>query len=120
VSGMVAALKTVDGVGLARAVCQEFHITQDMLEGKASGAIDQKVDQDNFGLTNVIAGSQIRQVGLRDQEPIDMSVQSNVEGFMKDMGTWGKKMEEDAGKMNMYGYVDVDSVDSRQYGTVKA
>ena len=119
VQGMVDALKTVDGVGLARPVCQEFHLTKDMLEGKIEGAIDQKVDQANFGLTNVIAGSQIRQVG-RDQEPIDMGVQENVDGFMKDMGTWGKKMEEHAADMNMYGYVDVDSVHPQKYGTVKA
>ena len=119
VQGMVDALKTVDGVGLARPVCQEFHFGKDMLNGKVAGAIDQKVDQDNFGLTNVIAGSQIRQVG-RDQEPIDMGEQKNVDAFMGDMGKWGQKMQEDAANMNMYGYVDVESVHPRKYGTVEA
>ncbi len=119
VSGMVKALKTVDGIGLARPVCQEFRIAQDMIDGKITGAVDQKVDQNNFGLTNVIAGSQIRQVG-RDQEPINMGLQKNVDAFMNDMGSWGKKMAEDAGKLNVYGYVDIDSVRADAYGTVQA
>ena len=118
-SGMVNALKTVDGVGLARPVCQEFRIAKDMIDGKVTGAVDQKVDQDNFGLTNVIAGSQIRQVG-RDQEPINMGLQKNVDAFMNDMGSWGKKMAEDAGKLNVYGYVDIDSVKADAHGTVQA
>jgi hypothetical protein len=118
-NGMIAALDTVDGVGLARPVCQEPRFAKDLLDGKITGAIDQKVDRDNFGLTNVIAGSQIRQVG-RDQEPIDMSDQKNVDAFMKDMGTWGQKMAEDSSKMSMYGYVDIESVKNHAYGTVSA
>jgi hypothetical protein len=86
-----------------------------MIEGKVSGAIEQQVDQQYFGVTNVVAGSQIRQVG-RDQKPIDMSDKQNVDAFMKDMGTWGKKMQEDVAKMNMYGYVDIVSVASHPYG----
>ena len=56
--------------------------------GKVTGAVDQKLDKNNFGLTNVAAGTQIRQVG-NDEEPIDLSKQENVEAFLKDMGTWG-------------------------------
>ncbi|EXJ64586.1 oxidoreductase [Cladophialophora yegresii CBS 114405] len=115
--GMVNALKTVDGVGLARPVCQEFHLTKDLLEGKISGAIEQKVDRDDFGLTNVIAGSQIRQVG-KDQEPIDMSKQENVDAFMTDMGTWGEKMKSQGA--SAYGYVDIESAKTSQYGAPAA
>lgn len=118
-SGMVNALKTVDGVRLARRVCQEFRIAKDMIDSKVTGAVDQKVDQDNFGLTNVIAGLQMRQVG-RDQERINMGLQKNVDVFMNDMGSWGKKMAEDAGKLNVYVYVDIDSVKADAYGTVQA
>jgi len=115
--GMVNALKSVDGVGLARPVCQEPHLAKDMLEGKISGAIEQQVDRDNFGLTNVIAGTQIRQVG-KDQEPIDMSVKENVDLFMKDMGKWGEKMS--SGDASNYGYVDVESAKSKPYGSIAA
>ena len=119
VGAMVEALKTVDGVGFARPVCQEFHFCKDILDGKVKGAVDQKLDQNNFGLTNVAAGTQIRQVG-KDQEPIDLSKQQNVDAFMKDMGTWGQKMQEDAASMNMYGYVDITSAKAQPYGTVEA
>ncbi len=119
VGAMVEAVKTVDGVGLARPVCQEFDLCKKILDGKITGAIDQKLDQNNFGLTNVAAGTQIRQVG-KDEEPIDLSTQDNVDAFMKDMGIWGEKMQEDAASMNMYGYVDIQSVKSKPYHAVAA
>jgi 2,4-dienoyl-CoA reductase-like NADH-dependent reductase (Old Yellow Enzyme family) len=112
---MVQALKIVDGVGLARPVCQEFHLCKDILDGKVKGAIEQKIDQDNFGLTNVAAGTQIRQVG-KDQNPIDLSKQENVDAFMKDMGTWGAKLANDSEKLN-YGYIDITSAAPVPYGT---
>jgi 2,4-dienoyl-CoA reductase-like NADH-dependent reductase (Old Yellow Enzyme family) len=117
VGAMVKALDTVDGVGLARPVCQEPHLPKDILEGKVSGAIHVKLDQNNFGLTNIAAGTQIRQVG-KDQEPIDLSVQRNVDAFMKDMQAWGEKMGSDK-EMKEYGYVDLSQA-AKPYGTVSA
>lgn len=114
VGAMVKALDAVDGVGLGRPATQEFQLPKLILEGGIKGAIEQKMDQNNFGLTNVAAGTQIRQVG-KDQNPVDLSVQENVDGFMKDMGAWGKKMQEDAAKMNMYGYVDLENVKPEPY-----
>lgn len=119
VGAMVKALDVVDGVGLARPAAAEFHLPKDMLEGKVKGAIEPKLEADNFGLQNVAAGTQMRQVG-KDQEPIDLSRQENVDTFFKDMGTWGQKMQEDAASMNLYGYVDLDSYKPRPYGTVEA
>lgn len=114
VGGMVEALKTVDGVGLGRPACQEFHLPKDMLDGKVKGAIKQKVDENDFGVTNVIAGSQIRQVG-KDEEPIDMSNEENVNAFFKDMGVWAEKMAKDP-DMTAYGYVDITNVAAVPYG----
>ncbi|CZT01443.1 probable 12-oxophytodienoate reductase 1 [Rhynchosporium agropyri] len=105
VGAMVKALDTVDGVGLARPAAQEFALPRDILSGKVNGAIKMKLDDNNFGLTNVAAGTQIRQVG-KDQEPIDLSVQENVDAFMKDMETWGKKMGSDK-ELKEYGYIDL-------------
>lgn len=117
VGAMVSALDTVDGVGLARPVCQEPHLCNDILEGKVKGAIEQKIDMENFGLTNVAAGTQIRQVG-KDQEPIDLSAEEQVDQFMKDMGAWGEKMAKDS-EMNNYGYIDLTSAPV-PYGTASA
>ncbi|KAE8449909.1 hypothetical protein EG329_007386 [Mollisiaceae sp. DMI_Dod_QoI] len=91
IGAMVKALDTVDGVG----------------------AIQLKLDDNNFGLTNAAAGTQIRQVG-KDQEPIDLSDQKNVDDFMKDMEVWAQKMSSDK-EMREYEYVDLSQV-AKPYG----
>ncbi|KAL2849012.1 hypothetical protein BJX68DRAFT_267356 [Aspergillus pseudodeflectus] len=105
--GMLEALKTVDGVGLGRVVAQEFSLAKDMLNGTITGAIDRKVNQNDFALTNIIAGSQMRQVG-KGQEPIDMSLEQNVQVFVKAMTSWAQRMADDAETMKLFGYVDLD------------
>ena len=116
VGAMVKALDTVDGVGLARPICQEPRLCADILSGKVKGAIKQRLDENNFGLTNVAAGSQIRMVG-KDLEPVDLSKEENVNGFFQDMGTWNDTMAKDSG-MYSFGYIDFKSVEVRPYGVV--
>lgn len=119
VGAMVKALDVVDGVGLGRPAAAEFRLPKDIIEGKVTGAIESKIDENNFGAGNVAAGTQMRQVG-KDQEPIDLSRQENVDILFKDMGIWGQKMQEDAAEMNLYGYVDLNSYEAKPYGTVQA
>ena len=114
VSAMVNALNTVDGVGLARPACQEPRLCADILSGKVKGTIKQRLDESNFGLTNVAAGSQIRMIG-KDQEPIDLSKEENEQAFMKDMGHWSDLMAHDTG-MYSYGYIDIESIKPHPYG----
>lgn len=116
VGAMVDALNTVDGVGLARPVCQEPRLCADILAGKVKGAIKQRMDESNFGLTNVAAGTQIRMIG-KDQEPIDLSQEGNEQAFMKDMGQWADVMGKDTG-MYSFGYVDIESIKPNAYGIV--
>jgi hypothetical protein len=117
VGAMVKALETVDSIGLASPVCQEPHLPRDILEGKIKGAIQLKLDDNDFGLTNTAAGTQIRQIG-KDQEPIDLSCQKNVDGFKKDMEAWGKKLGEDK-EMKEFGYIDLSQA-AKPYCTVSA
>ncbi|KAF2774174.1 FMN-linked oxidoreductase [Teratosphaeria nubilosa] len=114
VGAMVQALNTVDGVGLARPLCQEPRLCKDILDGKVKGAIKQLADENNFGVTNVIAGTQIRQIG-KDEEPIDMSRGENMDAFMKDMGTWADKLAKDS-EHAQYGYIDITSATAIPYG----
>ncbi|KAI4245590.1 MAG: hypothetical protein L6R40_002391 [Gallowayella cf. fulva] len=114
VGAMVNALNTVDGVGLARPVCQEPRLCADILSGRVKGAIKQRLDENNFGITNVAAGTQIRMIG-RDQEPIDLSQEKHEEAFQKDMGDWTTKMAHDTG-MYSFGYVDIESIQPHPYG----
>lgn len=112
VGAMVKALDTVDGCGLGRPAAQEPHLPRDMLEGKVTGAIHIKLDENDFGLVNVAAGTQMRQVG-KDHEPIDLSDEKNVEVFLKDMQAWGAKLAADK-EMKEYGYIDLTAA-SRPY-----
>ena len=111
---MVSALDTVDGIGLARPICQEPRLCADILAGKVQGAIKQRPDDQDFGITNVAAGTQIRMIG-RDQEPIDLSQEKYMEVFEKDMGSWTEKMAHDTG-MYSFGYVDIESMRPNPYG----
>ena len=114
VGAMVHALQTVDGVGLARSVCQEPRFCKDILSNEIKGAIKTRLDQNNFGLTNVAAGSQIRMIG-NDQEPVDLSQEEYEKAFFKDMGDWSDKMAKDTG-MYSFGYVDMNSIKPKPYG----
>lgn len=84
---MVKALDTVDGVGIARALCQEPRLCKDILSGKVNGAIMLKLDPDDVGAGTVAAGAQIRQIG-KDHEPIDLSRDENMEIFRRDIAAW--------------------------------
>ncbi|KAI0130398.1 hypothetical protein BJ170DRAFT_620054 [Xylariales sp. AK1849] len=115
VSAMVKALDSVHGVGLARPICNEFDLPNKILAGKAQGALDYQLDEQDFGLTNVAAGTQIRLVG-QDKEPLDLTQDKHVEAFKKSMGEWGQKMgdNKDGSK---YGYVDILGTKLEPYGT---
>lgn len=108
VGAMVKALDTLDGVGLARPFAQEPYLCKDILEGKVTGVIKQVIDDNDFGLTNVAAGAQLRQIG-EGRDPIDLSHQENLDALMKDIGTWSEKMASDR-KMHSYGYPEIASV----------
>lgn len=118
VGAMVRALDTVDGVGLARPVCQEPRLCKDILSGRVNGAIQMQMDDNDFGITNVAAGTQIRQMG-KDQEPIDLSKVENLEAFKKDMGTWFQGLSQDT-KLEKYGYIDLETAQAAPYGVVAA
>lgn len=114
VGAMVNALGTMDGVGLARPLCQEPRLCADILNGKVRGAIKQRLDESNFGLMVVAAGSQIRMIG-KDQEPIDLSKEEYEQAFMKDMGHWTDLTAHDTG-MYSYGFIDIESIKPHSYG----
>lgn len=106
-AGMVEALEAVDGVGIGRPATQELDLPRAILAGTKSRATEQKYDQYNFGLTSAVAGAQMKQAG-KGQEPIDMSDERNVAGFMQQLKGWMQQMAEDATKeMKLFGFMDL-------------
>lgn len=57
---MSEALKAVDGIGMARAICQEPELCKKILSGDSEGRSAQLLDQSNFGVTSIMAGSQMQ------------------------------------------------------------
>ncbi|KAH9882943.1 hypothetical protein J1614_000309 [Plenodomus biglobosus] len=114
-SAMVNALSTVDGVGLARPVTLEPLLPRQIINGEVDAAINQLTDDNDFGATNVASGTQIRQLG-KDQQPIDLSDEKNLEAFQKDVATWSKGLAEDK-TGSKYGYVDIESIPAVPYGS---
>ena len=116
VGAMVNALNTMDGVGLARPVCQEPRLCADILSGKVQGAIKMRLDESDFGITNVAAGTQIRMIG-KDEEPIDLSKEEYEQAFLKDMRHWSDLQAHDMG-MYGFGFIDIESIKANPYGVV--
>lgn len=116
VGAMVSALDAVDGVGLGRPACQEPRLPHDILSGKIKGAIKMGFDEDDFGSTVVAAGTHIGEIG-KDQEPLDLSREENLQGYMKDFAAFREKMAQDT-EMREQAYVDVKSVPLAPYGSV--
>ncbi|KAL1297241.1 hypothetical protein AAFC00_004802 [Neodothiora populina] len=102
---MINALKSTDGVGLARPLCQEPSLCADILSGKVLGAQVILFDDNDFGMGTVVAGAQMRQMG-KGQEPIDLSEENNVKPFLADVGIWQKKL---GGSSAEYGFADLSS-----------
>jgi hypothetical protein len=118
VGAMVDALATIDGVGLGRPACQEPNLPKDILSGKVKGAIQTRLDENNFGLQVVAAGTQMQQIS-QDYNPIDLSKEHQADAFAKDVGIWLEKLEQDS-ERKMNGYVDITSVSPVPYGTARA
>lgn len=57
-AAMVEALKTVHGIGLGRPVTHEFDLARKLLDGKAKSAVDDSIDEQDFGLSIFAAGTQ--------------------------------------------------------------
>ncbi|KAF2465034.1 NADH oxidase [Lindgomyces ingoldianus] len=114
-SAMVDALKTVDGVGLARPVCQEPRLCKDILSGKVNSVIQKVFDENDFMIQNLVAGTQIKLIGM-GYEPFDASDPKVAEAFQKDVEKWMEAMGKDE-KGEKYGFVDIESIPAVPYGT---
>ncbi|POS71762.1 oxidoreductase [Diaporthe helianthi] len=115
---IVKALDSVHGVSLARPIAHEFDLPKKILAGEVQSAIKYKLDEQDFGATNVAAGTQIRLVG-RDKEPLDMSQDQHKDAFMASMQKWSEEManNKDGSK---FGYVDIDGIQLQSFGTAYA
>ncbi|KAI0112591.1 NADH:flavin oxidoreductase/NADH oxidase [Nemania sp. FL0031] len=114
-AAMTEALKTVHGVGLARPVAHEFDLAKKLLEGKAKSAIDYGIDEQEFELSLLIAGTQIRLVG-KDKEPLDLGRRDHKDAFDKALQQFREEMTDNEDQ-SKYGYMDIDGIELKPYST---
>ena len=114
VGAMVEALKTVDGVGLGRALCQEPRFVNDVLSGKVSSAVKPAHAEGDLSMGLLFAGTQIRMIA-NDLEPFDSSDEKLIPSFMQDIGRWMQDLTADVG-MEKSGYPDKLSFVEVPYG----
>lgn len=92
--GMVKALELLDGVGLARPLCQEPFLCRDILNGKVPGALVPLINQYDFGLAAVAACIQMRQMG-NQYAPINLSNQSAADSVVVAVAGWAERKQKD-------------------------
>ncbi|KAF2228714.1 FMN-linked oxidoreductase [Viridothelium virens] len=102
VGGMVRALDTVDGVGLARPLCEEWHLCKDMLEGKVDGAIVTGIDPGDFWLALMAGNRNIRLVGL-GAEPAECWRKGVIDELKATYDEWksNKSTEKELGRYKL-------------------
>ncbi|KAK0630481.1 hypothetical protein B0T17DRAFT_488750 [Bombardia bombarda] len=95
---MVDALKSVDGVGLARVANSEPNLPRDILSGKVAAAIRpvEAIYQDEFALQGGLAAVQMPIVG-KGLQPLDVSDPVAAEAFINGLAGWMKALRHKDG-----------------------
>lgn len=111
VQAMEAALETVDGVGMARSFCAEPFFASDTLAGRVkTGTIDIGLSQYDYGMTETVAGVQMRQIS-QDQAPIDLTQKANLDAFEESVMKWEQDLAADRNTLKMAGFPEVKGVE---------
>ncbi|OJJ04317.1 hypothetical protein ASPVEDRAFT_43785 [Aspergillus versicolor CBS 583.65] len=92
--GMLAGLETLDGVGLARPLCQEPNLCREILAGRVSGAVQPLINPYDFGLAAIAACMQMRQMGNR-LAPINLGEQEAVDRVTAAAAKWAQRKSAD-------------------------
>ena len=106
VPAMVEALKVVDGIGMARAICQEPDLCKRIVSGESEGRVISLLDQSNYGLTSCMAGSQMRQMSM-GKEPMNAGQQDVVDEYQKKLHDWMSDMTTNNAYGKKFGWMEV-------------
>ncbi|UZJ52916.1 hypothetical protein CBS101457_002236 [Exobasidium rhododendri] len=90
---MVDAIKdgSTDGIGLARPATDEFDLPNKLIRGEVPSSRKTLLDENDFGITNVASGTQIRQVGYNKQ-PFNTTDPKQVDEFKAMVGKYMESM----------------------------
>ena len=98
-ASMVKAIKngSTDGIGIARATCEEPHLPKYLISGKVLSKVDTKIDYNDFFTCCVLAACQMRRIGF-GLETVDSSNENVVKQLLHEMHAFfsllGQKLSE--------------------------
>lgn len=116
VGGMVRALETVDGIGLARPLVQEFDLCKDILKGKVTGCLVPKIELGEFWLSLMAGNRIIREVG-QGKEPLELWKDDVVAELRRGYDLWIDNKSSDREYVSYYG---VSSTEAMEKGLMPA
>ncbi|KAJ9606386.1 hypothetical protein H2200_009347 [Cladophialophora chaetospira] len=110
VGGMIRALDTVDGIGLARPLCQEFELCKKILEGQVTGSIIPNMELGEFWLALMAGNRTIREVG-RGQEPLELWRDDVINELRAGYELWVDNKSSDREYISYYGVTSTEAME---------
>ena len=110
VGGMLRALETVDGIGLARPLCQEFDLCKKILEGRVTGSIVPKMELGEFWLALMAGNRTIREVG-QGKEPLEVWKDDVIRELRAGYELWMNNKSSDREYVSYYGVTSTEAME---------
>ncbi|KAK5052103.1 hypothetical protein LTR84_002907 [Exophiala bonariae] len=110
VGGMIRALDTVDGIGLARPLVQEFDFCKKILNGEVTGSIIPNMELGEFWLALMAGNRTIREVG-QGKEPLELWKDEVIQDLRKGYGLWVDNKSSDREYISYYGVTSTDAME---------
>lgn len=101
VTSMVEALDVIDGIGMARPLCQEPYLCSHILAGKVHSTVALQLSQYDFLTTAIASMLQMRQIA-NSQQPINLGLEDNTPVFYQNVQEYmAEKAKDTKGEVFM-------------------
>jgi 2,4-dienoyl-CoA reductase-like NADH-dependent reductase (Old Yellow Enzyme family) len=110
VGGMIRALETVDGIGLARPLVQEFDFCKKVLDGEVTGSIIPKMELGEFWLALMAGNRAIREVG-QGKEPLELWKDEVIQDLRRGYDLWIDNKSSDREYISYYGVTSTEAME---------
>lgn len=110
VGGMIRALETVDGIGLARPLVQEFDFCKRILDGEVTGSPIPKMELGEFWLALMAGNRAIREVG-QGKEPLQLWRDEVIQDLRRGYDLWVDNKSSDREYISYYGVSSTEAME---------
>lgn len=110
VGGMIRALDTVDGIGLARPLVQEFGFCKKVLDVEVTGSIIPDMELGEFWLALMAGNRAIREVG-QGKEPLELWRDDVIQDLRRGYELWVDNKSTDKEYISYYGVTSTEAME---------